>query len=55
MPKKRGPGMGTLIRVRCHNKFLAAVDKWRVKQLLPLSRTAAIRRLAELGLQVKNG
>ena len=47
--------MGTLIRVRCHNKFLAAVDKWRVKQLLPLSRTAAIRRLAELGLQVKNG
>ena len=61
MPKKRGPGRskgteygtGTLIGVRCHNKFLVAVDKWRIKQLLPLSRAAAIRRLAELGLQVK--
>ena len=50
-PKGTGTtGTGTLIGVRCHAEFLAAVDKWRAKQEVPPARAAAVRRLAEKGL-----
>jgi hypothetical protein len=61
MPKKRGPGRpkmegtGTLIGVRCHQKFLEAVDRWCKQQEVPPSRPAAIRRLAEIGLETSRG
>jgi hypothetical protein len=44
-------GSRTLIGVRCHGPFLAAVDKWRKQQQSPTGRAAAVRRLAEIGLQ----
>jgi hypothetical protein len=51
-PKGTGTtGIGTLIGVRCHAEFLAAVDKWRGKQEVPPARAAAVRRLAEIGLE----
>jgi hypothetical protein len=56
-PKGTGTtGTGTLIGVRCHPEFLAAVDKWRAAQprqpgqAAGLTRPQAIRWLAELGL-----
>jgi hypothetical protein len=51
-PKGTGTtGIGTLIGVRCHAEFLAAVDKWRQQQEVPPARAAAVRRLAEIGLE----
>jgi hypothetical protein len=60
MAKKRRPGrpkgsgatgIGTLIGVRAHGPLLRAVDKWRRGQQVPPARAAAVRRLAEIGLQ----
>jgi hypothetical protein len=50
-PKGSGAtGIGTLIGVRAHGPFLAAIDKWRARQEVPPARAAAVRRLAEIGL-----
>ena len=46
-------GKGQLIGLRCHKPFLAAVDAWRAKQKIGLTRPAAIIRLAEIGLKAK--
>jgi hypothetical protein len=60
MAKKRRPGRakgttttgtGVLIGVRCHARFLAVIDRWRQQQEVPPARAAAIRRLAEIGLE----
>jgi hypothetical protein len=52
---KRGPatttGKGTTVGVRCQAEFLRALDAWRAKQAVPPSRAAALRHLAEIGLQ----
>lgn len=51
-PKGTGTtGTGVLIGVRCHGAFLEAVDKWRQQQEVPPARAAAVRRLAEIGLE----
>lgn len=60
---KKGPGRpvttgkGQLIGLRCHSAFIEVVDKWRADQaataggnVTPLTRPAAIVKLAELGL-----
>jgi hypothetical protein len=44
-------GIGTLIGVRAHGPFLRAVDNWRLLQQVPPARAAAVRRLAEIGLE----
>ena len=55
-PKGTGTtGIGRTIGVRCHAEFLAAVDKWRRSQEVPPARAAAVRRLAEIGLEVVEG
>jgi hypothetical protein len=47
-------GKGTLIGVRLLDEPLGALDVWIAKQKEPdLSRPEAIRRLVELGLEVK--
>jgi hypothetical protein len=43
-------GIGTLIGHRWHESDLAAIDAWRRRQDDLPSRSAAIRRLVELGL-----
>jgi hypothetical protein len=52
--RKRGrpvtTGTGTPVIVRCHEDFLARVDRWVAQQEDKPSRPEAIRRLAELGL-----
>jgi hypothetical protein len=54
--RKRGPGrppttgIGVPVLLRCHERFLTAVDRWRAKQEGNVSRPDAIRRLAEFGL-----
>ena len=61
MTKKRGPGrpIGTtpridvLVGIYCQAEFLTTVDNWREQQEALLSRPAAIRRLAELGLRIE--
>jgi hypothetical protein len=51
-PKGSGTtGIGTLIGVRAHGHFLRAVDNWRLLQQVPPARAAAVRRLAEIGLE----
>jgi hypothetical protein len=50
-PKGSATGSGVLIGVRCHGPFLAAVDKWRKQRPSPPGRAAAVRRLAEIGLE----
>ncbi len=53
-PKGTGTtGIGTLIGVRAHSPFLDTVDKWRLKQQVAPSRAAAVRRLAEIGVEVE--
>jgi hypothetical protein len=51
---KRGPapkdGPGHTIGVRCQPDFLARIDRWRETQAIPPTRTAALRYLAEIGL-----
>jgi hypothetical protein len=52
---KRGPapkdGPGHTIGVRCQPEFLARLDRWRETQAVPpTTRTAALRYLAEIGL-----
>jgi hypothetical protein len=62
--KARGPGRpkgtgtkgtGTLIGVRCYAEFLSALDKWRRQQEVLPARAAAVRRLAEIGLETVIG
>jgi hypothetical protein len=52
---KRGPapkdGPGHTIGVRCQAEFLARIDRWRETQAIPPTRTAALRYLAEIGLE----
>lgn len=60
MPKqKRGrpitTGKGTLVGVRLLPNLLAKIDEWRQSQAVPPSRPAAVRHLAELGLQTTAG
>ena len=43
-------GKGQLVGLRCHGRFLQAVDGWREREDDKPSRPAAIIRLAELGL-----
>ena len=54
--KRRGPaptGVGTLIGLRWHDPDLARIDQWAAKQPDKPIRSAAIRRLVELGLKKK--
>src|SRR5437764_14972777 len=44
------PGTGIRIGVRCLDEFLRGIDAWRAKQDGDVSRSDAIRSLAELGL-----
>ncbi len=54
-PVGRPPtGIGTQIGMRWQEPTLAAIDDWRRQQPDLPSRTEAIRRLVELGLQGKN-
>jgi hypothetical protein len=54
-PKGSGAtGIGKLIGVRAHGRFLMAVDRWRLKQQVPPARAAAVRRLAEIGLEAEH-
>lgn len=60
--RSKGPGRpvttgtGKLVALRCREAFVKAVDAWRERQtggsstVAPLSRPAAIVRLAEIGL-----
>ena len=52
MENKLQPEQAKVIGVRCHAEFLTDVDNWREQQEALLSRPAAIRRLAELGLGI---
>ncbi len=52
MENKLQPKQTKVIGVRCQAEFLMAVDTWREQQEALLSRPAAIRRLAELGLGI---
>lgn len=53
--RKPGPkpttGPGTLIGVRAHKEFLAALDQWRLAQPEKPSRPQAMVRLASAGLE----
>lgn len=40
---------------RVHREWLQRLDQWRVNQPRTLTRTEAIRRLAELGLETESG
>jgi hypothetical protein len=55
-PGRRGPlrttGPGTLIGIRAHKDFLKRVEAWRATEAEPLSRNAAILRLATVGLDL---
>jgi hypothetical protein len=55
-PGRRGPlrttGPGTLIGVRAHKEFLKRLDAWRATEAEPLSRNAAILKLATVGLDL---
>jgi peroxiredoxin len=46
---------GTTISARCQQEFLAALDAWRERQLMPPSRAAALRHLAAIGLRHEAG
>ena len=53
-------GIGKLVAVRCRAAFIETVDRWRESQaggsasVSPLSRPAAIIRLAEIGLATES-
>jgi hypothetical protein len=47
----RKDGPGTLVGVRCQSEFLARVDRWREGQPILPTRAAALRYLAEVGLE----
>jgi hypothetical protein len=49
IPTRTGPGF--MIGVRCQADLLAELDNWRRKQIVVPSRAAALRRLAEMGMQ----
>jgi hypothetical protein len=55
-PGRRGPprtsGPGTLIGVRAHKQFLERLEAWRATEAKPLSRNAAILKLATVGLDL---
>jgi hypothetical protein len=55
-PGRRGPprtsGPGTLIGIRAHKDFLKRLDAWRATEVEPLSRNAAILKLATVGLDL---
>lgn len=46
--RKDGPGL--TVGVRCQGDFLARIDLWRETQAIPPTRAAALRYLAEAGL-----
>jgi hypothetical protein len=48
-PTRNGPGL--TIGVRCQEHLLAELDNWRRLQVVVPSRAAALRRLAEIGMQ----
>ena len=54
--KRRSPprktAAGTLVGLRCHQRFIDAVDGWRERQDDKPTRPAAIVQLAERGLAV---
>jgi hypothetical protein len=54
---KRGPaskgGPGHTLGVRCQRDLLKRLDQWREMQPIPPTRTAAMRHLAELGLEIE--
>jgi len=39
------------IGVRCQDKLVAEIDRWRRSQIIPVSRAAALRRFAEIGME----
>lgn len=55
-PGRRGPprttGPGTLIGIRAHKDFLKRLEAWRATEIEPLSRNAAILKLATVGLDL---
>jgi hypothetical protein len=54
--KRRGPaptGVGTPQLVRIHDRQLAEIDAWAVRQDDKISRPEAIRRLVEIGLKAR--
>lgn len=51
----RSTSKGTTIAARCQQEFLAALDAWRERQLIPPSRAAALRQLAAIGLRYEAG
>jgi hypothetical protein len=51
--RKRSSATGTLVGVRMQADELKAIDTWARKQVPPITRPYAIRRLVELGLTVK--
>ena len=51
--RKRSSATGTLVGVRMQADELKAIDTWARKQVPPITRPYAIRRLVELGLKAK--
>jgi hypothetical protein len=49
MSKRKATGL--MIGVRCQDDLLTELDNWRWRQIVVPSRAAAIRRLAEIGMQ----
>jgi hypothetical protein len=52
-PKKRAPVTGELVGVRLQPDLAKQIDAWRRGQHDLPGRAEALRRLAELGLKVK--
>ena len=48
--RQRATSPGTVVRLRCHQQFVAAVDRWRRHQEDKPSRSTAIVQLAKKGL-----
>jgi len=51
MQRRETPGQGLNVSVRCRDEFLSVLDAWRRSQADPPTRSAALRRLAELALE----
>jgi hypothetical protein len=50
-PKAARKGPGLMIGVRCQDDLLTELDNWRWRQIVVPSRAAALKRLAEIGMQ----
>jgi hypothetical protein len=50
-PKTTGTGQPQVVRM--HDRQIAAIDAWIVKEDAEISRPEAIRRLVEIGLKAK--